>query len=62
MKSIIFMMMALTFVTIISCHPKLIASKSATHVITDSRGNKMILGESNRQKPAGAAVCQKLVH
>ncbi len=49
MKSIIFMMMAITFVTIISCHPKLTASKSATHVITDSRGNKMILGESNRQ-------------
>ena len=49
MKSIIFMMMAMTFITIISCNPKLTASKSTAHVITDSRGNKMILGESKRQ-------------
>jgi tetratricopeptide (TPR) repeat protein len=50
MRTIIFFVMAIAIIANTSCHPKSIPQQSLNREVTDGKGNKMLLGECNKEK------------
>jgi len=50
MRTILFFMMAIAIIANTSCHPKSIPQQSLNREITDGKGNKILLGECNKER------------
>src|ERR1700722_16811173 len=50
MRTIIFFMMAMAIIADTSCHSKLIPQQSLNREVTDNNGNKMLLGQCNKER------------